>query len=244
MYFIKSIIGRILAFWALAWFVSTMLIMVWPMIIFTTFEEPKRTRAFWKLSRAWMKFFFFMTGLRLKVKGKDNFQQHEPCIVVCNHNTIMDVPVSTPFIPGPNKTIAKIEMSRIPLFSIIYRLGSVLVDRKDEESRRASFNAMKNVLASGLNMCIYPEGTRNRTDEPLRYFHDGAFRLSAETGRPVIPALIFFTSKVLPRRKFFFWPHRIEIHFLPAIAPGNLSATELKEKIFILMKDYYTGNHQ
>ncbi len=244
MYFIKSIAGRILAFWAFTWFTGTLLIMVIPISLFSLMKEPKRTRAFWKLSRAWMRFFFFITGLRLIVRGEEHFPKGGSCIVVCNHNTLMDIPVSTPFIPGANKTIAKIEMSRIPLFGIIYRLGSVLVDRKNEESRRASFIAMKNVLAEGLHMCIYPEGTRNRTSEPLRSFHDGAFRLSTETGRPIIPTLIFYTSKVLPRRKFFFWPHRIEMHFLPAVMPGNSSATDLKEKIFILMKDHYISDNQ
>jgi 1-acyl-sn-glycerol-3-phosphate acyltransferase len=42
----------------------------------------------------------------------------------------MDVPLSTPHIPGPNKTIAKKELAQIPIFGIIYKRGSILVDRK------------------------------------------------------------------------------------------------------------------
>ncbi len=58
----------------------------------------------------------------------------------------MDVPMTTPFIPGPNKTIAKIEMASIPVFGVIYKRGSVLVDRKSEESRKNSYVQMKEVL--------------------------------------------------------------------------------------------------
>jgi 1-acyl-sn-glycerol-3-phosphate acyltransferase len=41
-----------------------------------------------------------------------------------------------------------------------------------------SFEKMKAVLEKGMHMSIYPEGTRNRTAEPLKKFHDGAFKLA------------------------------------------------------------------
>jgi 1-acyl-sn-glycerol-3-phosphate acyltransferase len=155
----------------------------------------------------------------------------------------MDVPLTTPFIVGPNKTIAKKEMASIPVFGVIYRTGSVLVDRKSEESRKASFSAMRNVLETGLHMCIYPEGTRNKTKEPLQPFHSGAFRLSKETGKAILPAVIFNTAKVLPANKtFFFWPVKIRMEFLEAISPDNLTAEELKQKVFDAMKAYYIQN--
>ena len=110
-----------------------------------------------------MRIFFFVTGCSLKVKGKENFQHGENYIVICNHNSLMDVPLSTPFIPGANKTIAKVEMAKIPIFGLIYKRGSVLVDRNDKNSRKNSFKKMKEVLNMGMHMCIYPEGTRNKT---------------------------------------------------------------------------------
>ena len=50
---------------------------------------------------------------------------------------------------------------------------------------------MKKVLDMGLHMCIYPEGTRNKTDQPLKTFHDGAFRLAIDTRKAIIPGMIF-----------------------------------------------------
>ncbi len=86
---------------------------------------------------------------------------------------------------------------------MIYRTGSILVDRKSEASRKESYSAMKKVLEMGLHMCIYPEGTRNKTDQPLKSFHDGAFRLSLDTGKAILPAVIFHTRKVLPADRSF-----------------------------------------
>lgn len=237
---VKNILGRLFAFWAILVFIITMLLIYIPFLITALWKEPKRTIYFIALSRIWMKLFFVLTGVRRKFVGKKNFKKGENYIVVCNHNSFMDIPLSSPGLPGGNKTIAKIEMSKIPLFGIIYQRGSVLVDRKSEESRKSSFNKMKEVLTMGLHMCIYPEGTRNKSHEPLQRFHDGAFRLAIDSGHKILPALIFNSRKVLPPKKsFYFWPHPVEMHFLPPIEPNGLKVDELREKVFSIMKEYY-----
>ena len=103
---------------------------------------------------------------------------------------------------------------------------------------------MKDVLEKGMHMSVYPEGTRNRTTEPLKKFHDGAFRLATETGHDIIPAIIFNTKNVLPMGKtFYFWPQKLEIHFLPAVPViKNDSYSDLKEKVFAVMKDFYLSS--
>lgn len=191
-----------------------------------------------------MRLFFFATGCRLKVKGTKNFKPGETYIVICNHNSLMDVPLSTPFIPGANKTIAKAEMAKIPVFGLIYKRGSILVDRGDKNSRRDSFKKMKEVLNMGMHMCIYPEGTRNKTNMPLKEFHDGAFKLAVESGTPVLPALIFNTKKVLPPGKtFFFWPSRMEFHFLPPVAINKSDDFEIvKLNLHNIMSEYYVAH--
>jgi 1-acyl-sn-glycerol-3-phosphate acyltransferase len=189
-----------------------------------------------------MAVFLNLGGFPLRIKGRQHFANGKNYIVLCNHNSFMDVPVSYPAIPGGNKTIAKIEMARIPIFGLIYKIGSVLVDRKNDASKKDSFNKMKEVLAMGLHMCIYPEGTRNRSAEPLKSFHSGAFRLAVETGKWIMPALIFNTRKALPPKKTFYaMPQRLEMHFLEPIPPGN-NADELRSKVFELMSDYYIRN--
>ena len=95
---------------------------------------------------------------------------------------------------------------------------------------------MKSVLQMGLNMCIYPEGTRNKTSQPLQRFHDGAFKLAIGTGKKIIPAIILHTTKVLPRKVFYFWPHPVEMHFLPALSVDGKTVQQLKEETFELMK--------
>jgi 1-acyl-sn-glycerol-3-phosphate acyltransferase len=241
---LKDLLARIFAAWALLVFVITLLpvaLLIW---IIGLIKEPRRTYIFGTISQIWMRFFFFATGCSLKIFGTKNFKPGENYIVICNHNSLMDVPISTPFIPGANKTIAKSEMAKIPVFGLVYKRGAILVNRNDKNSRRDSFRKMKEVLNMGIHMCIYPEGTRNKTKMPLKEFHDGAFKLAVECETSILPALIFNTKKVLPAGKtFFFWPSKMELHFLPPVRINKSDDfEELKLKLHMMMSDYYLAH--
>lgn len=242
MKWIKEILGRVFALWALIVFAGSMLLFYIPIWITILWPEPRRTILVFRVFKVWMSVFFIFSGVRRVYKGKQNFKKGENYIVVCNHNSFMDVPLSSPGIPGTNKTIAKKEMAAIPIFGMVYKRGSVIVDRKSEESRRKSYMKMKEVLDMGLHMCIYPEGTRNKSTEPLQRFHDGAFKLAVETKKQVIPAVIFHTRKVLPRKTFYFWPHHVEMHFLAPVSVEEKTAQQLKEEVFEIMKSRLTAN--
>jgi 1-acyl-sn-glycerol-3-phosphate acyltransferase len=238
---ISSILGFLAAAWGVLMFVITMLIFLPPIWLSGFQDEPARTDALIRLARTWMSVFFLLSGIRLRILGKDKFKKGQAYIVVSNHNSMMDVPLTSPGIPGANKTIAKAEMAKIPLFGIIYRRGSILVNRKSDQSRRDSFQKMKDVLAMGMHMCIYPEGTRNRTGRPLKEFHDGAFKLALDTARPIIPCIIFGTKRMLPSdRGFYFRPGRLEMHFLDPVEayPGE-AVEELKKRVFDIMWEHY-----
>lgn len=237
--FYIQVFARIWAAWALVLFISTMFMaMVFYLPCFFL-QEPLKARWHRRVSRGWMRVFLFLIGCPLKVKGESQFQKGQNYIVVCNHNSLMDVPVSTPFMPQANKTIAKKSFTRVPVFGWIYSFGSVLVDRNNDESRRKGYEAMKQVLQTGLDMVIYPEGTRNKTGNPLKSFYDGAFKLSVDTGKPIIPAILLYTGKVLPADQFFFLlPHHLEMHFLPPVQSANNDAKALKEQVFQQMWQY------
>lgn len=237
--FLKNVFARIWAVWGLLLFLVTMLIaMVFYLPCFLL-NDPAKSRWHRQVSRVWMWVYLRLIGCPLTVKGAAYFKEGQNYVVVCNHNSLMDVPVSTPFMPRAGKTIAKRSFARVPVFGWIYSFGSVLVDRNSEESRRKSYDDMKTVLELGLDMVIYPEGTRNKTADPLKSFYDGAFRLAAGTGKPILPAILLHTRKVLPANRFFYLlPHRLEMHFLPPVESVGINAKELREKVFRQMWDY------
>ena len=82
------------------------------------------------------------------MEGKENFKKGETYVIVYNHNALIDVPLSAPFVPGGNKTIAKSSFAKLPIFGWFYKRGSVLVDRKNDM-----------IISGGEN--IYPAEIEN-----------------------------------------------------------------------------------
>ncbi len=194
------------------------------------------------VSRVWMSCWLVLIGCPLKVRGKENFEKDAAYVIVYNHNALLDVPLSAPFVPGPNMTIAKASFAKVPIFGWFYKRGSVLVDRGDNRSRMKSFEAMRQVLEANMHMCIYPEGTRNRTEEPIKPFFDGAFKLAIDAKKKVMPCVIFGTKEAIPIEKgFYLLPTRLEMHFLPPVSSEGLKTVALKEKVFNIMKEHYVA---
>lgn len=233
----KNIFARIWAFWGLVSFVITFLLAFIPSMIAYLIPEPRGQGYFIGVSKVWMNVWLFLVGCNVKVTGTANFIDHENYIVVFNHNALLDVPLSAPYVPGPNKTIAKASFVKVPLFGWFYRKGAVLVKRTDERSRIKSFEDMKEVLANGMHMCIYPEGTRNRTKDSLKPFYDGAFKLAIASNKRIIPCIINGTKKAMPiHKKFYLLPVPLSMHFLPPVSPEGKQVSELKNEVFGIMK--------
>ncbi|MBC7553182.1 MAG: 1-acyl-sn-glycerol-3-phosphate acyltransferase [Taibaiella sp.] len=246
MKFIKNLPGHIFAIYALLVFVATMLVVWVPIWIISFLPEPYRARCLHPVFRLWMGVYMPLIFCPVFRKGKSNFKKDENYVVVLNHNSFLDIPVSSPWIPGPNKTLAKSEMAKVPLFGVIYKTGSILVDRKNEGSRRSSFSKMQRALELGIHLCLYPEGTRNKSKQPMQQFFDGAFTTAVKAQRPVMPGVLFNTGRILPAdKKFWLRPLPVHIHFLEPIPTAGLTLSDvpkLKEKAYNLMESYYTNN--
>ena len=103
---------------------------------------------------------------------------------------------------------------------------------------------MKRVLANGLDMLIYPEGTRNKTTEPLKSFYDGAFKLAIATQKPIIPVVLLNTKKILPAYPIMYLkPGKIQLHILPPILTEGHTVASLKQLSFDTMAEYYVKNN-
>lgn len=237
----KNIFGRIWALWGLLSFILTF-ILFFPvsMLAYAFKDEVKGQEYFITVARCWMKLWLFLIACPLRITGKEYFEKNRNYIVTFNHNALLDVPLSAPFIPGANKTIAKDSFAKVPVFGLFYKRGSVLLNRKDESSRIKSYEEMKKVLTSGMHMCIYPEGTRNRSSKPLKDFYDGAFKLAVDTQKAIMPCVIIGTKQAMPIHKtFYLFPTKLSMHFLPPVDAGS-NDKMLKQQVYELMLQAYT----
>jgi 1-acyl-sn-glycerol-3-phosphate acyltransferase len=246
---IKDIIARIYFIYGMLLFAITMIPVALVIFLFKTFaSEAAFSKAVQTSFQVWMGIYMPLIFCPVKHFGRGYFRKGQNYVVTLNHNTLADVPVSSPGIPGPNRTLAKVEMASIPIFGYIYKAGSILVTRQDAQSRKDSFPKMIEALNKGLHLCLFPEGTRNKTSEPLARFYDGAFKVAIEAQKPIIPGLIFGTKKILhPTKKMWAWPHKVQFHFLPEISTAGLELKDtemLKQKVHSLMKEYFLAHNQ
>lgn len=237
--FFKSIFARVWACWGLISFLATFLI-IFPFACgMYLFRNKLNGQVYYnRVSRIWMHVWLRMIGCFPTIKGLSYFTGNENFVVAYNHQSMLDIPLSSPFTPGPNKTIGKDSFSKIPLFGLFYKMGTILINRKDENSRKKSYELMVQHLHLGMHVCIYPEGTRNRTNQPMKSFYDGAFKLSIDTQKRIIPCVIKGTGSALPVGKFlYFLPTRLYMTFLPPVSPEGKSIAEIKQIVTQLMLD-------
>ncbi len=232
--------ARVWAVWAVISFAATFIVIFIPSMATKLVKNPKGIWWFILIAKWWNTTWLYLVGSPLKVYGKEHFKKGTTYIVTSNHNALLDVPLLCPFVPGPNQTIAKDTFTKVPIFGWYYARGSVLVNRESVASRKRSFDLMKAALKDGFHMCIFPEGTRNKTGNPMAKFQDGAFKLSRDTKTPIIPCVIIGSAKACPiQYSLFFLPTRIQLHFLPPIEPEDLTIEALKQKVFDTMQAFY-----
>lgn len=129
--------------------------------------------------------FLTLVGIRLKVEGSEKLDPKQSYVIVGNHSSSLDFILNGHAFPGVFRFLAKQELLKIPVFGFIVRKMCLVVDRSSAMSRARSVVALKQQLAEGWSIFIYPEGSRNTSDQPLGQFFDGAFRIAIQTGAPV-----------------------------------------------------------
>ena len=130
-------------------------------------------------------------------------------------------------------------MSKVPVFGFIYKSATVLVDRSNAERRAESVKEMKAFLEKHISIFIFPEGTFNETEAPLKDFYDGAFRIAIETETPIKPVLFVDAVDRLHYRSLFsLTPGKCRVVFLEEVPVEGLTMEDvpaLKQKVYDVM---------
>ena len=134
----------------------------------------------------------------VEVIGLDNIPE-EPVVIAANHQAGFDIPLLFAKMTNHPSFIAKIELSRIPLFASWMRMiGCLFIDRSSPRKALESFKAAAELIKKGQTVIIFPEGTRRPVIIP---FKKGSFRLPLMAGVPILPVTIAGTEKIIDNVK-------------------------------------------
>ena len=167
------------------------------------------------------------SGIRTEIRGLENVPAGRPCIFMCNHVSNLDPPVVLPLLPGRCSVLLKKELMNIPILGRAMRMGQfVPVERGGKrDAAQASVKAAGEAMKDGLNILVFPEGTRSR-DGRLSTFKKGPFFLAMETQAPVVPVVVSGTQAMMRKGSAAIKPGVAKITLLPAIEPTEFQNRE------------------
>jgi 1-acyl-sn-glycerol-3-phosphate acyltransferase len=185
---ILKILHPIYLVWAYLSFVLGLLI-IFPVVLFTLLlGQPAAGNVVIKLCRGWSDCWLFCIGIRHRNIEESAINPSKHYVFVANHISYLDIPLIFQGIRKNSiRVLGKMEMNKIPVFGVVYRLAVVLIDRSSQTSRKRSIEKLQGVLNQNISIFIFPEGTFNETGHPLKHFYDGAFKIAIETQTPVKP---------------------------------------------------------
>lgn len=150
----------------------------------------------------------FATGVHARWIGCEPCQEQR--IYFANHVSHGDFVVIWSVLPPELRAVTRPvagadywEKGRLRRFLAREVFNSVLIERGVANARRDPLQPIREALDQGSSLIVFPEGTRNTTDETLLPFRSGIFYVaSAYPAVPLVPVWIENTGRVMPKGEF------------------------------------------
>lgn len=173
---------------------------------------------------------FFISGSKITIKGEENIPTDRPVLFVPNHRSIFDIVIGYSFARKQVGFVAKKEIRKVPVFSSWMALMNCqFLDRKDLRAGLKVINKCAELIKDGTSITIFPEGTRNRTDEPLQAFRDGSFKIAEKANCTVIPVCMNHTDDIFEKHLPKIKPTHVTVEYCAPIEMSELTREAKKQ---------------
>jgi len=181
------------------------------------------------IGKFWALLNIYLSGTRLRIRGKEKLEKNCNYIVMSNHQSLFDVWALIGLLPLQLRWVIKEEIRKVPIFGYaLQRMRHVFVSRGEKRNTLRSLVQSVNRIKGNASIAIFPEGTRG-TDGNLQRFHKGGAILSMKCGVPILPVTINGSRFVLPKKTLGLMPGKIEVVLADPIEPGSFEETAVDE---------------
>lgn len=169
------------------------------------------------------------SGANVNVYGLENIPKDKNILFVSNHQSNFDILLLLAYLPVPKAFVAKVELEKLPFINKwMKRIHCLFMDRSDmKQSAQIIIEGIKQ-LKSGINMVIFPEGTRSKTGR-LGEFKGGSFKLATKSKCPIVPLTIDGTRNIMEANNYRIKPVTVNLYIHPAIDVTALSKEEIAQ---------------
>ena len=177
-----------------------------------------------------MKWLMLMMGIRIRVTGEELLPA-EPCVIVSNHRSDFD-PMTVLAVLNKRKLvyISKEGNFKIPIVGpFIRQAGFIAIDRGNGvRAVRTLQKAAERMQTEGVDVGIYPEGTRSKTGKLLR-FKTGACYLAQQANAPIAIMTTQGTEKI--SKRFLLAPVTVKLDIVEVIDRETVQNTAQNDLI-------------
>ncbi|KAK3087207.1 hypothetical protein FSP39_003101 [Pinctada imbricata] len=182
-------------------------------------------------------------GIEIEVRGQDLLDYPDPCLIVCNHQSSLDMFGMMEIWPSRCTSLAKKELLYAgPFGPAAWLCGTIFIDRLNHEKARDTITkTARRIKENKVKVLVFPEGTRNH-DGSMLPFKKGAFHLAIEAQVPIFPVVFSTYSDFYSKREKKFTSGRFIITCLPRISTEGLTqedVPDITEKVRQQMLDVY-----
>ena len=193
------------------------------------------------IGKFWSLLNLYLSGTRLKIKGKEKIEKGRTYIVMSNHQSLVDVWALIGKLPLQLRWTIKSEVKKMPVFGYaLARMGHIYVGRKKRKDVALTLEVPVQKIRDGASVVIFPEGTRGR-DGRLQKFHKGGAIIAIQSGAAILPITINGSRFVLPKDTLALMPGKIEVIVGDSIDPGMFDE-DRKDDLMAVVKSAIEQN--
>ena len=203
------------------------------LLLFIPFVLTARRRdiALQRINHIHLKIFFaltrfFASGVQFNIDEK--VRTLRSSVIVCNHISYLD-PILLVSLYERHTTIVKSSFFKVPVFGWFLKKTGYVPSAPSEMEGSAmigNLEAIKEHLAAGGNLFVFPEGTRSR-DGRLAPFNKGVFSIARYCNTGVALVMIRGTDRLFEPVTFIFHIHSrrpVSLELIGSITPDYQSA--------------------
>ena len=188
---------------------------------------PERDACAHAAARKWARTAITANGSVIKISGIDNIPVSGGVLFVSNHQSNFDIPILIGFVPRDKGFIAKVELTKIPVFRMWMKaLGCVFINRRDARQSLETLSLAAEKLKEGHSLVIFPEGTRS-SDGKLGRFKAGSLKLALHARVPIVPVTIKGSMNIMPKGTSLIKSARVDVIISEPVIAGQLPAKDI-----------------
>jgi 1-acyl-sn-glycerol-3-phosphate acyltransferase len=188
------------------------------------------------IGRMWIGWIFHACGVRVQAEGLANVDRTKSYVFMSNHQSVLDIGALVLTLPVSWRFVAKRELTWIPFFGWALGLSDqIVIDRGNRAKAVRSLARAAERIRRGVNVIIFPEGTRSPTGV-MREFKSGGFHLAIQAQVPIVPATVSGSCDLIPKRSLKVQSGTIKVVYGTPI-PTRGMGPEQRDALKTLVRD-------